>query len=173
MIHRSTRTGLALLFAGLLSAGAALPTFAQTNNQSGLVNVNLQDIALAVPVSVAVPVGVALNACGVNILALQQAGNTCTATSNTMALSQAVGTAIANGGSGGATNNQSGLVNVNVQGLYVALPVSVALPIGVAANLCGINVLAVQQAGNTCNATSTASANSIAQALAAAMPPAA
>jgi hypothetical protein len=63
------------------------------------------------------------------------------------------------------------LVNVNVQGLALAVPVSVALPIGVAANVCGINasVLAVsnQVGGATCTATSTS--NALSQAIASAM----
>src|SRR5215213_1129501 len=92
---RMRTTAAALLCSLTLLVGTASAAFAQpNNNQSGLVNVNLQDLQLVVPVSVAVPVGVALNACGINILALQQADNECTATNNSMAVSQAVADAM-------------------------------------------------------------------------------
>jgi hypothetical protein len=155
-----------LVAAGLCASVS--PTHAQTNNQSGLVNVNLQDLSLAVPVSVALPIGLAADACGINVLAVQQANNACTATSNTPAVSSAVANAMTGtGGGGGANNNQSGLVNVNIQNLALAVPVSIALPIGVAANVCGVCVLSLQQGANTCNATTTSTAMS--QALARAL----
>lgn len=150
-------------------AFAASPTFAQTNSQSGLVNVNLQNLSLAIPVSASVPIGVAADVCGLNVLAIQQASNTCTATTNNYALSEALANAMTGtGGGGSASNQQSGLVNVNVQNLALAVPVSVSVPIGVAANVCGVNVLAIQQAGNTCTATTTnrALSQAIARALA-------
>ncbi|HET8627066.1 MAG TPA: hypothetical protein VFL91_06590 [Thermomicrobiales bacterium] len=150
-------TVAALACALALLVGTVGAASAQTNQQSGLVNVNLQNLSLAIPVSASVPISVAANVCGLNILAIQQAGNTCTATSNSTALSQAVAAAMTGSG-GGASNNQSGLVNVNVQNLALAVPVSVAVPVGVAANVCGVNVLSLQQAPNTCNATSTSSA---------------
>ena len=60
--------------------------------------VNLQDIAIQVPVSVAVPIGVAANVCGVsaNVLAslVQNGGASCAATSSSQALSRAIGNAI-------------------------------------------------------------------------------
>jgi hypothetical protein len=76
------------------------------------------------------------------------------------------------GGGGGASNQQSGLVNVNVQNLALAVPVSAAVPIGVAANVCGIdaNVLAsdVRNGSATCTAqaTSMALSRAIGQAMA-------
>jgi len=161
-----------LAIAPVLFAAAfiATPTHAQSNTQNGLVNVNLQNISLAIPVSAAVPIGIAANVCGVNVLAIQQANNTCTATSNSMALSDAIAGAMTGTGTGpgGASNNQSGLVNVNIQNLALAVPVSVALPISAAVNACGVSVLAIQQAGNTCSATSATDAVSraIAHALA-------
>jgi hypothetical protein len=139
----------------LAMAVVTSPAHAQTNTQNGLVNVNLQNLSLAIPVSASVPIGVAANVCGLNVLAIQQANNTCTATSNNFALSKAIATAMTGTGGNGAHNNQSGLVNVNVQNLALAVPVSVSLPIGLAANVCGVNVLAIQQAGNTCDATTT------------------
>jgi hypothetical protein len=155
----------ALVCAATLLTGSATATLAQQNNQQGLVNVNLQDLALAIPVSVAVPVGVAANVCGLNVAAIQEAGNECEAVNNSEALSQAIANQMlgtGGGPGGGARNNQEGLVNVNIQNLALAVPVSVSLPIGVAANVCGVNVLAIQQAGNTCDAQNTSEALSAA-----------
>ena len=167
---------LAPLFAAAMALGAPGTAIAAPNNdQDGLVNVNLQDIAVAIPVSVAVPIGVALNVCGVTVLSLQeQIGDmTCTAENNSTALSRAIAIAMTDpngGGGGGANNDQSGLVNVNVQELALAVPVSVAVPVGVAANVCGVSVLSLhEQTGDmTCDAenTSTALSQAIARALA-------
>jgi hypothetical protein len=138
---------------------------AQTNNQSGLVNVNVSNVTAQIPVSVAVPVSVAANVCdtNINILSsqLQNGPVTCTATSNSRALDTAVATAMTGGG-GGGSNNQQGLVNVNLSNIKAQIPVSVALPIGIAANICGTNanILAHQaQTGSaSCNASTTADA---------------
>lgn len=155
----------ALCAAGL-AVGTTAPAFAQTNGQNGLVNVNLQNLALAVPVSVAVPVGVAANVCGVSVLSAATAGH-CTATTNAPALSDAVAAAMTGTG-GGPGNSQTGLVNVNVQNLALAVPVSVAVPVGVAANVCGVSVASVATAGQ-CSAqtTSTALSQALGRALAA------
>jgi hypothetical protein len=165
---------LAPLFAAVVALGAPGVAMAATNDQNGLVNVNLQDIAVAIPVSVAVPIGVAANVCDVSVLSLQdQTGDmTCTATNNSTALSRAIAVALTdpNGGGGGANNQQSGLVNVNVQDLALAVPVSVAVPVGIAANVCGVSVLSLhEQTGDmTCDAenTSTALTQAIARAIA-------
>jgi len=153
---------------GLLTLSLApVPALAASNHQSGLVNVNLQDVAVQVPVSVAVPIGVAANVCDVDaaVLAEQLAAGPadCTAVSNSQALSMAVAQAMTSGGGGGgASNHQSGLVNVNIQDLAIQIPVSVAVPIGVAANVCDVNaaILASQKdlGGATCTATSTSTA---------------
>ena len=65
---------------------------AATNDQSGLVNVKLQGLSLAIPLSVAAPIGVAANVCDVSVLSLQDpsSGATCTATNNSIALSRAI-----------------------------------------------------------------------------------
>jgi hypothetical protein len=57
----------------------------------------VQDLALAVPVSVAVPIGIAANVCDVSVLSLQdQTGpTTCDATNTSTALSEAIARAIA------------------------------------------------------------------------------
>lgn len=151
---------------GLLTLSLApVPALAASNHQSGLVNVNLQDVAVQVPVSVAVPVGVAANVCDVNaaVLAEQLATGPadCTAVSNSQALSMAVAQAMTSGG-GGASNRQSGLVNVNVQDLAIQIPVSVAVPVGVAANVCDVDAAVLASQKNlgdaTCTATSTSTA---------------
>ena len=151
-------TAVALVCALTLLAGTASAAFAQPNNQAGLINVNIEDLIVQVPVSVAVPIGVALNACGVNILAIQEGDNNCTATNNSIALSRAVADAalgMDGGNGGGGGNNQAGLVNVNVEEVILQIPVSVALPIGVAANVCGVNVASLQQGDNNCDAENT------------------
>lgn len=167
---------LAPIFAAAIALGAPGTAMAAPNNdQDGLVNVNLQDIAVAIPLSVAVPIGVAANVCNVNVLSLhEQIGDmTCTAANNSTALSRAIAIAMTDpngGGGGGASNRQSGLVNINVQELALAVPVSVAVPVGVAANVCGVSVLSLhEQTGDmTCDAenTSTALSQAIARALA-------
>jgi len=162
----ATLIGAAALTGGAL---APVPALAASNHQSGLVNVNLQDLALQVPVSVAVPVGVAANVCDVNAAILAQQAATgpasCAATSTSQALSDAIATSMTSGG-GSQSNNQSGLVNVNVQGLNIQAPISVAVPIGIAANVCDVNaaVLASQNGtgGAVCTATSTSDALSTA-----------
>ena len=183
LLHHRVKPALAATFIVLAlmltSVGSAL---AQNNQQSGLVNVNVQDLSLALPVSVAVPVSVAADVCGVdvNVLAsqIQNGPVSCAATSNSSALSDAVAAAMTGqngpgGGGGGANNQQSGLVNVNVQNVALAIPVSVAVPIGVAANVCGVdaNVLAsdVQNGSASCDATSTSQA--LSNAIGAAMAP--
>ena len=162
---------LAPALAVALALGAPSFAMAATNDQNGLVNVNLQGLSLAIPVSVAVPIGVAANVCDVSVLSLQDPGGaTCTATNNSLALSRAVALAMTDPNGGGSNNEQSGLVNVNVQDLALAVPVSVAIPVGIAANVCDVSVLSLQeQVGpTTCDATNTSTAlsNAIARALA-------
>jgi glutamine phosphoribosylpyrophosphate amidotransferase len=165
-MHRFRLALVGAVAAASLALMAALPASAQTNGQSGLVNVNVQDLALQVPVSVAVPVSAAANVCGVNVNVLaQQLQNgpvSCTATSDSTALNTAIANAMTGQGGGGASNHQSGLVNVNLQDIAVQVPVSVAVPIGVAANVCGVNanVLAsqAQRGSAACNATSSSEA---------------
>jgi hypothetical protein len=163
---------LAPVLAAALALGVPSLAMAASNDQSGLVNVNLQGLSLAVPVSVAVPIGVAANVCDVSVLSLQDpsSGATCTARNNSFALSRAVALAMTDPNGGGSNNDQSGLVNVNVQDLALAVPVSVAVPVGVAANVCDVSVLSLQQqpGPTSCDATNTSDAlsNAIARALA-------
>lgn len=117
--------------AGALAlGGAATPAFAAT--QSGLVNVALTGN------TVQVPVAVAANICGVqaNVIAANNFGGNALCTSASRATASGGG-----GGGGGGSTTQQGLVNVAVTNN------TVQVPIGVAANVCGVqaNVLA---AGN-------------------------
>jgi hypothetical protein len=136
-------TALAVCSFGLLVAG---PASAQTQ-QDGLVNVNVQDVTILVPIAIAA------NICDVNanVLARQEraGGANCEATAESVATP---GT----GGNGGRPVNQQGLVNVNVADLVIQLPVAVA------ANVCdvNVNVLAEQLrlGGATCDAVGEATA---------------
>ncbi len=163
---RHTLLAAASALCGLALSAASTPALAASNQQSGLVNVNLQGVTVQAPVSVAVPVGVAADVCNINAAVLAQQANLgqarCTAVSDSTALNQAVAQSMAGGSGGGASNQQSGLVNVNVQNLTLQAPVSVAVPVGVAANVCNVDaaVLAAQaNAGATsCTANSTSTA---------------
>ena len=149
----------------LALAAVSTPALAANNQQSGLVNVNVQDVTAQVPVTVSVPVGVAADVCNVGAAVLAQQANagqaSCTAVTGSTALNQAIAQSITTGGSG-SNNQQSGLVNVNVQGLTIQAPISVAVPVGVAANVCNVSaaVLADQAnaGGASCTATSTSMA---------------
>ena len=75
MIRISIRQAFATLVAALCLGVPALapsPALAASNHQSGLVNVNLQDVTVQAPISVAVPVGVAANVCDINAAVLAQ-----------------------------------------------------------------------------------------------------
>lgn len=162
--------GIRLALVGAIASGAmiiaALPASAQSNNQSGLVNVSVSNVLLQIPVSIAVPVSVAANVCdtNVNVLSTQmQSGPvTCTATSTSQALDTAVANSVMAGSSSNGSNNQQGLVNVDLTKIKAQIPVSVAVPIGIAANLCdtNANILAqqAQSGGAQCSAQTTADA---------------
>jgi hypothetical protein len=139
------RLTLAVLVAALTSIGLASTAAAQPN-QSGLVNVAVVDN------TVQIPIGVAANVCGVAVNILASA--TATAPVNCTAVSGAEARSTGNGGGGGG--NQQGLVN-----LYVA-DNTVQVPIGIAANICGVtaNVLAANTFSGpaSCDAVGNATA---------------
>jgi len=115
-------------------------------DQSGLVNVDLSGN------TVQVPVAVAANICGVqaNVITSGAFGG------NAICTSASRSTANGGGGGGGSTTQQ-GLVNVAITNN------TVQVPIGVAANICGVqaNVIAANTFGGNaiCTATSRATAN--------------
>src|SRR3712207_840858 len=101
-MSKSIRTA-ALMVTGALTFGSVSAALAA--QQSGLVNVNIQDVAQniardinvnvsQIPVTVQVPVGVAATVCGIdaNVLAKQQQTGdaTCTAKNTSTALNQVV-----------------------------------------------------------------------------------
>ena len=141
------RSSLAAFAAtAVMSVGAAAPASAAPQ-QEGLVNVNVSDV------TVQVPIAAAANICdtAVNVLAQQFAFGdaTCDATAESIATP-------GRGEAGGGSPRQEGLVNVNVSDVLVQLPISVA------ANVCDttVNVLsAAIEAGDTeCDAVATSQA---------------
>src|SRR5262245_3175115 len=104
-------TGVVLMFATTSPASAA--------NQQGLVNVNVEDV------TVQVPVGVAANVCDVTVAVL--AGTVLGGPTQCNAEGGSI--AVVPDGGGGGNTNQRGLVNVNLQ------DVTAQIPIGVAANI--------------------------------------
>jgi hypothetical protein len=120
---------------------------ASAANQNGLVNVAVVDN------TVQIPIGIAANVCGLTVNAL--ASGLLTGPTACDAVSGATATAAPRQTGGGG--NQSGLVN-----LYVA-DNTIQVPVGIAANVCGVtaNVLTslAGTAGSTCDATGNGTAN--------------
>jgi hypothetical protein len=120
-----------IMVAACVAAVTALAgtTAASAQNQNGLVNVAVVDN------TVQIPVGVAANVCNVSVNILSAGTLVSPATCDAVATAVAFAPPSTGGGGGG---NQNGLIN-----LYVA-DNTIQVPIGIAANLCGIaaNVLA-------------------------------
>jgi hypothetical protein len=137
----------AVAFAAAITSALALATSAGAQNQSGLVNVAVVDN------TVQIPIGVAANVCGVTVNLLAQ--NLANGPTACDAVAGATATRGGNGGGGGGAN-QDGLVN-----LYVANN-TVQVPVGIAANVCGVtaNILAQRLAngGAACEATGNGTA---------------
>jgi hypothetical protein len=107
-----------------LSVGAGFaPASAAT--QEGLVNVNITDT------NVQVPVTVAANICGVGINVLAQNIGDAPVTCDALAQADADNRG---GRRGNAPARQEGLINLNLQGT------SVQLPIAIAANVCDLDI---------------------------------
>jgi hypothetical protein len=123
-----------------MSAGSVS---AQPVTQQGLVNVNLTDV------TVQIPIAVAANVCDVNVAVLvselTDGSAPCDASADP--------TAVVETQNPGGPVTQSGLVNVNVTDLVVQVP------IGIAANVCDVNVgVLVQDLADSaapCDATAT------------------
>jgi hypothetical protein len=103
---------------------AAAPASAQ---QTGLVNLHLEDV------TVQVPIAVAANVCDVNVAVLVDRLRDDAATCDADAEAIAISPADSDGGGGGA-GPQEGLVNVSIEDFTVQVPVAVA------ANICDVNV---------------------------------
>ena len=147
MSHRSfplPRRALAAALASAASLGiAAAP--APAAQQDGLVNVDLTNN------TVQLPVGVAADVCGVsaNVLATDTFGGNAVCTSSSRPSANG-------GGGGGGGSVQRGLVNVALTDN------TVQVPIGIAANVCGVavNVLSAGTFGGNalCSAVTTPTA---------------
>ena len=134
---------------GMLSLGAAAPATGQPpGNSAGntLVNVQISDVTVLVPVSVAA------NLCDINVNVLADQVRTGDTDCETTAES------LASPGPGGGGGNRAGNSLVNVQ----ISDVDVFVPIGIAANLCDVNANVLAQQLRTGEATCTATAESIA-----------
>jgi len=119
------RATMAAFVAAIWCLAGASAASAQTH-QNGLVNLNLDNI------TVQVPIGVAANVCDVNVAVLANLVNTgqtqpCTALANTDASAVTVGAPT-------GTTSQNGLVNVNLSNVTVQVPIAAAV------NLCDVNV---------------------------------
>jgi hypothetical protein len=141
------RATMAAFVAAISCLAGASAASAQTH-QNGLVNLNLENI------TVQVPIGVAANVCDVNVAVLANlvdAGQTqpCTALANTDASAVTVGAPT-------GTTTQNGLVNVNLSNVTVQVPIAAAV------NICDVNaaVLAAlaDVAGSSCDATANSHA---------------
>jgi hypothetical protein len=147
--NRKSRLATAVSVCALSLAFAA-PAQAQNTAGDSLVNVQLSDITIAVPI------GVAANLCDVNVNILAQQERNGGAQCDADATSTA--TPGQNGGGPGNTGNTAvdSLINVQIDDLEVLVPVAVA------ANLCDINanVLAAQdrRRGASCTATADSDA---------------
>jgi|SoiMetStandDraft_5_1073268.scaffolds.fasta_scaffold398365_1 hypothetical protein len=139
----------AIAGAGVVGAASA-PVDAQPVTQQGLVNVNLTDT------TVQVPVALAANICDVNVAVLVNdlidSSAPCTASADP--------TSVVTTQSSGPVR-QRGLVNVNITDLVVQVP------IGIAANVCDVNagvlVGTLRDTAADCDATGTPGAITVIQ----------
>lgn len=113
-----------MLIAGTMSLGAALPAAAQPTVQRGLVNVNVEDVTIQVPIAVAA------NICDVTVAVLVSDLRDGSAVCDAFAESDATVTPAEPGG----PTFQEGLINVNISGVTIQVPITVA------ANLCDVTV---------------------------------
>jgi hypothetical protein len=121
--------------ASLLAATALLlvvVTSGAAQHQTGLVNVNVSDN------TVQVPIGIAANICDVKVIALVS-GIRDTGEAECTALSTSEADATVTPGAGGAAS-QEGLINVNLENNTVQVPIAAA------ANICDVDVVVLASA---------------------------
>jgi hypothetical protein len=131
------------LAAGALAIALVAPVSAANRAGDSLVNVQVSDTTIAVPIALAA------NLCDIDVNVLAREADigrtTCTATAESVATP---------GGGGGGNRAGDSLVNVQIDDL------NVLLPIGIAANICDVNanVLAAQLdlGPTTCDAVANA-----------------
>lgn len=112
-----------------MALSMATGAMAQTN-QRGLVNVNVEDT------TVQVPIAIAANICGVTVVALANALDNGEAVCEALADSDATVTPRAPGGN----TRQNGLINVNLENTTVQIPIAAA------ANVCDVDVVVLATA---------------------------
>jgi hypothetical protein len=116
----------AVVATGTLSLMGATSVSAQ--QQTGLVNINVSDNVIQVPI------GIAANICDVKVIALS-AGIADTGETTCTAISTATAEATVTPGSGGGAASQTGLVNVNLENNTIQIPVAAA------ANVCDVDIV--------------------------------
>lgn len=124
---RKITTTLALACA--MALATATGAMAQTS-QTGLVNINVEDNVVQVPIAIAA------NICDVTVAVLATDLSDGTATCDALAES---GATVTPSGPGGPTQ-QDGLINVNLSNNTVQIPVAIA------ANVCDVDVLVLATA---------------------------
>jgi hypothetical protein len=120
------RKGFLVLLLAACMAVAATVAPATAANQNGLVNINLEDNVVQVPVAVAA------NVCNVDVdVLVGLIGDTGSAVCNADAFSGAI---VTGRDGGGGSTRQDGLVNVNLENNTVQIPIAAA------ANICDVDV---------------------------------
>ncbi len=120
------RKGFLTLVMAACMAVAATVAPATAANQNGLVNINLEDNVVQVPVAVAA------NVCNVDVAVLVGLiGDTGSAVCDADAFSGAI---VTGRGGGGGNTHQNGLINVNLEHNTVQIPIAAA------ANICDVDV---------------------------------
>jgi hypothetical protein len=120
------RKGFMTLVAALCLAAAMTVAPATAANQNGLVNINLEDNIVQVPVAVAA------NVCDVDVAVLVGLlADTGSTACNSEAFS---GATVMDRPNGGGSTRQNGLVNVNLENNTVQIPIAAA------ANICDVDV---------------------------------
>lgn len=120
------RKGFVTLFAAIVMAVAATVSPAAAANQNGLVNINVEDNIVQVPVAVAA------NVCNINVAVLvgllADTGSTsCTALAESGAM-------VTERPNNSGSTRQNGLINVNLENNTIQIPIAAA------ANICDVTV---------------------------------
>jgi hypothetical protein len=148
---KAMRKGLVTLFLAVLLAVAATVSPATAARQNGLVNINISDNVVQVPVSVAA------NVCNVDVAILvgllaEDGSTTCNATAFS-------GATVQDRPNNTGATRQNGLINVNLENNTIQIPIAAA------ANICDVTVAvlvgAILQRGAT-ECTADAQAEGIA-----------
>jgi hypothetical protein len=120
------RKGLVTLVLAVLMAVAVVASPATAARQNGLVNINLEDNVVQVPVAVAA------NVCDVNVAILV---GLLRDTGSTACTSEAFsGATVQDRPNSSGSTRQNGLINVNLENNTIQIPIAAA------ANICDVNV---------------------------------